>query len=46
MQGIRPSSLSDNELLRYMYIYGFDKVPAEWVQELVERFAKLLDDNK
>jgi hypothetical protein len=43
MQGIRPQTLSDNELLRYIYIMGFDKVPPEWIQELVERFTRLLD---
>lgn len=46
MQGIQPHNLSNNELLRYIYIMGFDKVPEEWVKELVERFANLLDDNK
>lgn len=43
MQGIRPQQLTNNELLRYIYIMGFDKVPAEWIQVLVERFANLLD---
>jgi hypothetical protein len=46
MQGIQPHNLSDNELLRYIYIMGFDKVPEEWIKELVERFVNLLDDNK
>jgi hypothetical protein len=46
MQGIQPHNLSNNELLRYIYIMGFDKVPEEWVKELVKRFANLLDDNK
>ena len=46
MQGIQPHSLSDNELLRYIYIMGFDKVPPEWIKELVTRFANTLDDNK
>lgn len=43
MQGIRPSSLSNNELLRYIYIMGFDNVPGEWLKVLVERFTQLLD---
>lgn len=43
MQGIQPHNLSDNELLRYMYIMGFDKVPPDWIAELVKRFAELLD---
>ena len=46
MQGIRPQQLTDRELLRYVYIMGFDKVPAEWVKELCERLAKQYDDNK
>lgn len=44
MQSVRPANLSDNELLRYIYIMGFDKVPPEWIQVLVERFAHLLDN--
>jgi hypothetical protein len=46
MQGIRPQQLTNEELLRHIYIMGFDKVPAEWVQVLCERFAQQLDDNK
>ncbi len=46
MSSIRPQQLSNEELLRHIYIQGFDKVSAEWVQELCERLAKLLDDNK
>ena len=43
MQGIQPSNLSNNELLRYIYIMGFDKVPPEWVAVLVERLAHATD---
>lgn len=43
MQSIRPASLSNNELLRYIYVMGFDKVPPDWIKELVERYTKLLD---
>ena len=46
MQSIRPQNLTNEELLRHIYIMGFDKVPVEWLQVLVERFANLLDDGK
>ena len=46
MQGIRPQQLSNNELLRYAYIIGHDKLPVEWIQEITTRFAALLDDGK
>lgn len=46
MQGIRPQNLTNSELLRYVYIMGFDKVPPEWVQVLVERLAQTIDDGR
>ena len=46
MQGIQPKQLSNNELLRYTYVMGFDKVPPEWVETLVERMAELIDRNE
>lgn len=46
MSSIRPQQLTNEELLRHIYIMGFDKLPAEWVKVLCERLAKVLDDNK
>jgi len=46
MQGIQPQRLTTEELLRYVYIMGFDKTPAEWVAEMAKRLAQTLDDNK
>ena len=43
MQGIQPKQLSNNELLRYVYVMGFDKVPPDWVETLVERLAGFID---
>lgn len=43
MQGIQPQQLSNNELLRYIYIMGFENVPPEWIKVLVERLAHALD---
>jgi len=43
MQGIQPKQLSNNELLRYVYVMGFDKVTPDWVETLVERMAALID---
>jgi hypothetical protein len=46
MQGIQPKQLSNNELLRYVYVMGFDKVPPDWIETLVERMAALIDRNE
>jgi hypothetical protein len=43
MQGVQPKQLTDNELLRYVYIMGFDRVPPDWIETLVERMAALID---
>lgn len=43
MQGVQPKQLTNNELLRYTYILGFDKVPPDWVETLVERLADFID---
>lgn len=43
MQGVQPKQLTDNELLRYIYIMGMDRVPPDWVEVLVERMADLID---
>jgi len=46
MQGIRPQQLTDQELLDYAHLTGYDKLPPEWVAEICKRFAELLDDGK
>jgi hypothetical protein len=43
MQSIQPKNLSDNEILRHIYIMGFDKTSPDWVEVLVERMAALID---
>ena len=43
MSRVQPQTLSDEELLRHIYIYGFNDVPPDWVQLLCTRFANLLD---
>ena len=43
MQGIQPNSLSNEELLRHIYIMGNENLPKEWVEVLCERLAKALD---
>lgn len=43
MQGIQPNSLSNEELLRHIYIMSNENLPKEWVEVLCERFAKALD---
>ena len=44
MQSIRPSQLTDEELLRHVYMLGSVSLPKEWVEELCKRVARLIDD--
>jgi len=44
MRGIQPSSLTNEELLRYATLVRAEDVPPEWVAELLKRFEELLDD--
>jgi len=46
MQGIQPKQLNNKELLRYVYIMGFDKVSPDWIETLVERMVELIDRNE
>jgi hypothetical protein len=46
MQGIRPHTLTNEELLRYAHTLGPAALPTEWVEELLRRFAFLLDAGK
>jgi hypothetical protein len=43
MQTIRPQQLTDEELLRQVYLMGNDLLPKEWVEELCTRLAKAID---
>lgn len=43
MQGIKPHTLTNEELVHYTTIQGFKNLPAEWVEELVIRLALLPD---
>jgi hypothetical protein len=45
MSRIQPQALTNEELLRHIYMLNYN-VPAEFVQELYKRFAAMLDDNK
>jgi hypothetical protein len=46
MQSIQPQNLTNAELLRYAYMQGHDKLPVDWITEIIKRFETLLDDNK
>jgi hypothetical protein len=37
MYGLQPQSLTNNELERLTYIMGQDKIPTEWVAEMLRR---------
>jgi len=43
MQTIRPTQLTDEEVLRQVYLMGNEMLPKEWVEELCTRLAKALD---
>jgi len=43
MQGVQPKNLTDEELLRHVYIMGNENLPKEWVEELCLRLAKAID---
>jgi hypothetical protein len=46
MQTIQPANLSDEEVLRQVYLMGNDMLPKEWVEELCTRMARLLDKSE
>lgn len=43
MYDIQPSRLSDEELVRMAYTWGYDKLPPAWVEELAKRLEQHLD---
>jgi hypothetical protein len=43
MQGIQPTSLSNEELLKYSWLTGADKLSAQWVSELMLRLEEYVD---
>lgn len=43
MQTIQPQRLTDEEVLRQVYLMGNEMLPKEWVEELCTRLAKALD---
>jgi hypothetical protein len=43
MQSIRPEKLTDEELLRHVYMMGNENLPKEWVEELCKRLANAID---
>ena len=51
MQRIQPNSVSprmltNEELAHYATLYAAGELPPEWVDELVKRFAALIDAKK
>ena len=43
MQAIRPTNLTDEEVLRQVYLMGNEMLPKEWVEELCTRLARAID---
>jgi hypothetical protein len=43
MQNIQPAALSNEELLKYSWLTGADKLPAQWVSELMLRLEEYVD---
>lgn len=46
MQTIQPQSLTNEELLRHVYMLGNENLPKEWVEALCQRLADLIDQLK
>ena len=44
MQSIRPSQLTNEELLRHVYMVGTEALSKELVEELCQRIAGLIDE--
>jgi hypothetical protein len=44
MQTIQPQSLTNEELLRHVYLLGNENLPKEWVEALCQRLASLIDN--
>ena len=44
MQSIQPKNLSDEEILRQVYLMGNEMLPKEWVEELCTRLAAAIDN--
>lgn len=40
MQGIEPRTLTNQELLDYAHLFGYDKLSPAWVQELAARLEQ------
>jgi len=38
--------LTNAELLHYAHMQGYDKLPVNWIVEIIKRFEALLDNNK
>ena len=46
MQTIRPEHLTDEEILRQVYLMGNEMLPKEWVEELCKRLAAHIDNRE
>lgn len=46
MHDLQPQTLTDAELVKYAYLTGADKLPPNWVAELIKRLDATLDDNR
>lgn len=44
MPGIQPSSLSDEELLKYAHLYNNTGLPSHWVDALLARLSNALEE--
>jgi len=44
MQAIQPTNLTDEEILRQVYLIGPEALPKEWVEELCLRLANAIDE--
>ena len=46
MQGIQPSSLTPEELVRYAYLKNDNGLPKDWCEALISKLETLLDERQ
>ena len=43
LNSVNPRFFTDEELAHYVTLYSAGELPPEWVDELIKRFAELVD---
>jgi hypothetical protein len=43
LETLSPRTLTDKEIVHYVTLYATSQIPAAWVEEVVARFAAIVD---